>query len=271
MVELKLADFYKVNDALSWMRTFLEQKRKQGGAADKTKEKIGSTKDPVTKSIKKLSDSLASLDVPITLMAVQRVMEKVDTDKLTFGELEDSLQDISERLADELSLVSVYVLERDKCKYYTPVSPLFGGEVETKFPNMIFEIDEAGKCLGLDRPTASVFHLMRLMEGGLEALRICLGVPDPIKGVERNWGVVLGKLKTQMIAKDKASSWLPNDKHFFEDSHASVDAVKNAWRNSTMHVENKYNPEEAEHIFVAVKGFMKKIASRMDEQGLPLA
>jgi len=38
-----------------------------------------------------------------------------------------------------------------------------------------------------------------------------------------------------------------------------------------MHVENKYLPEEAEHIFIAVRGFVKKLASRMDEQGQPLA
>jgi hypothetical protein len=38
-----------------------------------------------------------------------------------------------------------------------------------------------------------------------------------------------------------------------------------------MHVENKYTTDEAEHIFVAVRGFMKKIASRMDENGQPVA
>lgn len=38
-----------------------------------------------------------------------------------------------------------------------------------------------------------------------------------------------------------------------------------------MHVENKYTADEAEHILMAVHGFMKKLASRMDEQGLPLA
>jgi hypothetical protein len=41
--------------------------------------------------------------------------------------------------------------------------------------------------------------------------------------------------------------------------------------NPTMHVESKYTDEEAEHIFIAVRGFMKKLASRMDESGQPLA
>ena len=38
-----------------------------------------------------------------------------------------------------------------------------------------------------------------------------------------------------------------------------------------MHIENKYTGEEAVHIFNAVRAFMKQLASRMDEQGLPLA
>ena len=57
----------------------------------------------------------------------------------------------------------------------------------------------------------------------------------------------------------------------FEALYVSLDAVKNPWRNATMHVENKYTDEEAEHIFFAVKGFMKRLTSRMDENGLPLA
>jgi hypothetical protein len=38
-----------------------------------------------------------------------------------------------------------------------------------------------------------------------------------------------------------------------------------------MRLETKYTPDEAEHIFSAVKGFCKKLASRIDEEGLPLA
>jgi len=38
-----------------------------------------------------------------------------------------------------------------------------------------------------------------------------------------------------------------------------------------MHAETKYKPEESAPIFIAVKSLMKKIASRMDEDGMPLA
>ena len=37
------------------------------------------------------------------------------------------------------------------------------------------------------------------------------------------------------------------------------------------HVERKYTEEEARHVFDAVRGFMMRLAERMDENGLPIA
>lgn len=82
-------------------------------------------------------------------------------------------------------------------------------------------------------------------------------------------------IKDEITDRNKAKagkSWvLSSDQAKFEGLVASLDAVKVAWRNPTMHVENKYLPEEAEHIFVAVKGFMRALAERCDEFGMPLA
>jgi len=64
---------------------------------------------------------------------------------------------------------------------------------------------------------------------------------------------------------------MAGDGLLFEGLHATLDAVKNPWRNETMHVANKYTDDEAKHVFVAVEGFMKKLSARMDENGLPLA
>jgi hypothetical protein len=113
---------------------------------------------------------------------------------------------------------------------------------------------------------------MRLMEIGIGAVARCLGIPDPIKPSERNWGRIL-----ESIQKGIDKHWpnsadrMSGDGALFESLHASLDAVKNPWRNATMHVDNKYTDDEAEHIFMAVKGFMKKLASRCDEGGNPKA
>jgi hypothetical protein len=113
---------------------------------------------------------------------------------------------------------------------------------------------------------------MRILEIGIAAVARCLGIPDPIKPSQRNWGFILKAIKDELdrrVAAKLPASWASPQKAFFEDVYASLDAVRNPWRNSTMHVENKYIEEEAEHIFSAVRAFMRKLASRMDENGEP--
>ncbi len=108
------------------------------------------------------------------------------------------------------------------------------------------------------------------MEIGIRTLAHCLNLPDPTKPAEKNWSVILGAIwggieNKWPTAKDRMGA----DGRLFEDLYASLDAVKNPWRNGTMHVENKYTDDEAEHIFVVVKGFMKKLSERCDENGEP--
>jgi hypothetical protein len=45
--------------------------------------------------------------------------------------------------------------------------------------------------------------------------------------------------------------------------------MQNPYRNATMHLDQKYTEEEAKHIFEIVKGSMRKLASRCDENGDP--
>ncbi|MGB8901471.1 MAG: hypothetical protein WCC90_20505 [Methylocella sp.] len=61
------------------------------------------------------------------------------------------------------------------------------------------------------------------------------------------------------------------DAELFDNAYAALAGMQNPWRNSTMHLDQVYTPEDARHIFEIVGGFMRKLASRMDEDGLPLA
>jgi hypothetical protein len=164
-------------------------------------------------------------------------------------------------------------LEKKDQSYFAPQEPHFGQDVASKFQSAAaFEIDEAAKCLALGRPTAAVFHLMRVMEGSVRAVARCLGISDPTKPAERSWGFVLGEIWKGIEKKWPAvATRASGEGAFFETLYASLDAVKNPWRNDTMHPARKYTDDEAEHIFVAVKGFMMKLASRCDENGDPKA
>lgn len=175
-------------------------------------------------------------------------------------------------IRDEFSERYVLIMPLNKVDLYTQGVPLLGQAVADGFRSAGFDIEEAGKCLALRRATASVFHLMRVMEIGIGGVRRCLGIPEPIKPTERNWGKILESVKKECDRRNTAGvpGWRnPADRGFFEEAYASLDAVRNPWRNSIMHVERKYTEEEAEHILAAVKGFMMKLATRLDENGKP--
>jgi hypothetical protein len=180
---------------------------------------------------------------------------------------------IQGRIKDELELRLVLCLDADKSDLYAPKAPLFGPDVATKYQSAAYEIDEAAKCLALGRYTATVFHLMRAMEVALKAVAKCLNIPDPVKSADRNWGKILEKVGDEIDNRNKGNpAWAdPKDRAFFEDARASLDVIRVAWRNATMHVENKYTEDEADHIYRAVRTFMRKLASRMDEDGNPRA
>lgn len=113
---------------------------------------------------------------------------------------------------------------------------------------------------------------MRLMEVGIRATALCLGIPDPTKPSERNWGNILKNIKSAIEDKSSKKTWTrPNEREFFDSAYVSLDAIRIAWRNTTMHVERIYTPEEAEHIFTTVRAFMSALSGRMDDRGMPLA
>lgn len=132
----------------------------------------------------------------------------------------------------EMSERVYFALSPDRNRFYEPTSPLLGKEFEDKFPSAAFDADEAGKCLALGRYTASVFHFMRVMELAVKASARCLGIPDPIRPAGRNWGHILGEIKKGIDAKwPGQSSRHGGDGALFESLYASLDAVRNPWRN----------------------------------------
>src|SRR5579859_3823509 len=61
-----------------------------------------------------------------------------------------------------------------RAKYYCDTK-LFGEEVDNRLPAVATDISEAGKCFATARWTAAVFHLMRVMEVGVQELATKIG------------------------------------------------------------------------------------------------
>ncbi|WP_426046202.1 hypothetical protein, partial [Brevundimonas sp. TWP3-1-2b1] len=96
-----------------------------------------------------------------------------------------------------------------------------------------------------------------------------LDIPDPIKPAERNWNVLLKTIKDGIDVKypTSADKGPHTEGARIEGLYANLDSIRNPWRNATMHNENIYQIEEADHILKCVNVLFIKCAEMFDEQG----
>jgi hypothetical protein len=165
---------------------------------------------------------------------------------------------LKERIEDDLEKVWFFRLSNGAEALYTNSQP-FGSEVNDAFPGAIDDIEGAAKCLALEQGTATVLHLMRVMEVGLRALAKALGIP-----YAPSWESYLLQISTKIAAKHKTKGvkW-KRDEPFFRDVSGDLITIKQAFRNPTMHVGRKYSPDEAREIYHAVCIFMQRLATRL--------
>ena len=106
--------------------------------------------------------------------------------------------------------------------------------------------------------TAAVFHLMRVMERGVQRLGGKLGIK--VAG-EKNWQNILDEVNKQIKSLPEGTRKLKAIKSQLAAASAHLYNVKLAWRNPVMHPKASYSPEEAVDIYSHVKTFMAHLAS----------
>jgi hypothetical protein len=195
------------------------------------------------------------LGLPLSKKHFERMRASiVNTDvALTDQVLIHDLRELITRLTDELESRLFLNVPPSQADFYSQSEPLFGNEVSSRFPNMAEDISEAGKCLGLNRPTACVFHLMRVMESGVQQFGTKLGIQ---LACEKNWQVVLDGVNKAIKAMNHRE---PITKAYAEAA-SHLYNVKVSWRNEVMHPKQTYTYEEARAIFENVKTFMSDLA-----------
>jgi hypothetical protein len=179
---------------------------------------------------------------------------------MTFGDFDYHTRALEDRFRDELDRHWLFWVDQDKAELYR-ANDHFGPWVTSRFPDAIDDIEEAAKCLALDRATACVMHLVRVMEVGLKAIAEPLGIP-----YAPSWESYLKQITTKIgLPYDKKDPQWRGQEPFFRDVSGDLVAIKQAWRNPSMHVVRKYSPDEAGEVYVAVRRFMQRLAT-----GLPL-
>lgn len=166
----------------------------------------------------------------------------------------DAIKDVDRRIQDDLETeLFLHVDSRFKSYYLDPI--WIGQECLNAFPSMEGDAREAATCYVLERYTACVFHLMRILEYGLAALAISLGVPI----TNPNWHQVL------LACENKIKDVAKVDQQFYNGAALEFRHFQKALRNHTAHAHSSYGHDEAETAMDHVKSFMRHIAARLSE------
>lgn len=215
---------------------------------------------------------LQEMGLPLTQMKAQDIANQTQYRGYDAKHFAVAIDELKERLKDELSLGYFLCLDRNEASLYEPSQSLMSIEFDSKFPSLLYEVSESAKCGALGRDTASAFHAIRCLEGGIRAVSRCLGIPDPTKGTDRNWSNLLRKIDDAIKAKwPLARDRFSGDGQFFEEVYGALSGMQNPYRNATMHLDATYSRDEANVIRVLVRGFLLEISSRMNEDGDPKA
>jgi hypothetical protein len=184
-----------------------------------------------------------------------RLAEFMNAGGVKYRTLREFLKSISRRFVDDLQRIHFFYVRSPM--YYT--NSLDGWEVViARFDRLTFDIDEAEKSFALNRFTACVFHLMRVVEAGIQEWGTLLQVKDPY---EKEWGIIGNEIKQRIDGFPDTTSAEKAHKATLHDVKAHFDSVRWAWRNRTMHPKQTYTEEEAEPLLARVREFMVRLVT----------
>ena len=206
------------------------------------------------------------LGLPMTSLGAKKFLDEL-SEIVAEKKLEDRINELVRRFEDETDVLFFLYIPQEKLPFFKGAK--ISAAVEVEFPLASREIQQAGKSYALSLNTACVFHLMRALEVALKVISKSLNIQDPTKDHERSWFKILGAIDAELKGRKASNTPDWTDKrHFYEALHAQLEAIKNPWRNSTMHVEISYDEEMALDIFNATDALFRHITTRLNEDML---
>lgn len=216
------------------------------------------------KQIQDLINECREWGFPLTADQFGRIGEAIK-ENVTNAVALRLVPDVLNRLEDECKRILVMHIEANHLHYFD--NPQFfdsqdedSKKVSIEFPSGAEDIAEAGKCLACGRSTACVMHLCRVVEVGLRALAKSLGVAQ-----QNDWGTYLRQINDELKKRFESAGARTPEEQFYAEAAQTIDSLRRAWRNPTMHVEKTYTSERAEEILIAVRSLMRHLATKLHD------
>lgn len=254
-----LASLTMLSGALGQITTFIDARDAIPGATGVWSVK---TRAQVLKAVQDLEASSEAHGLKVTRRLAEEAYKELSSrlagDGWTFGPNLNSVRCLIEGLVKTAVLEAegrtFYCLPQSNDESIETADKLFGAQVCDVFPNAIYDIEEAGKCLAFSLWTACVMHCMRTLETALHRLAAHVGVPN-----HENWNKTLNEIEASLRSLRKSVHG-PEAEQWAADAGTHLRFIKNAWRNDAMHGQAKYDDREAKRIFAETRSFMRTVA-----------
>lgn len=166
----------------------------------------------------------------------------------------------SNQMRLELDEKLILVLGQERQRLIDAAEPLFGKKVDEVFPDCADDIHEAGKCLALGVPTASVYHIMRAAEAAASAVSGKLGGKTHKEDGEP---LTFGGLFNQVSPKIDSMPRGPERDDWLH-LKGLMATLNRGVRTKVAHPGTWYQDAKAEAIFGQAKAFMQEAADLVD-------
>lgn len=167
----------------------------------------------------------------------------------------------------ELESKQWFTLSRDNQQYLKDEA--IHVTIRLHFPDCVFDLEEANKCIVFGRNTATVFHCMLALEivfpRILDLLKASGSEFDPKDHLDENWNKLLNFIDKQIKELREKPQDEENKKRINTISEIShrMRWVKYAWRNPVMHARGQFSEEIVIDILYQTKSFLRYICSIM--------
>ncbi len=228
----------------------------------------GQGQEDVLKFTRTIKEAAVRMGATATVIAIDTLHQMVERGP-SWRSYDQQLQNTAITFHREMGYFHCLLMDgREAREYNATASDIFGAGTLCAFPSADYDLTESLKCAAVKRPTASVFHLMRVAELVAESMAVSLGhVKDPAQSNTLGIGAYVKHVKSVIGGGTTAASHWPASKSWYVETHASFEAIKDAWRNGTMHLEKTYTEGQAEGIRAVVKAILSKASERLDENG----
>ena len=219
--------YYRLSSAQMWLEYLLQDQLVPLGVArpacltllEAVKNIL---KPPAPNSFVEPEESAPSLDM-------ERTIDPMEAFNIT-----NDVQTFETVLGAQLQSLSTYFVSR-KLAYETPLlieeaETLLPEDIRKEVPEAIQDLQQAGKCIAFEIPTAAGFHIIRATEAVIRKYYTA-SVGKPPKMKMRNWGTYIKNLATA-----KADARVTG----------FVDHIRETYRNPVLHPEETLTPQDAQ-------------------------